>query len=86
MSTSTYPVSVAGIAHLLELARDLNTPGEVNAEYVSGQVGLICEASGLALAGDLIGDRVRAYITHQPSAYLVTILTVVEQARWLERS
>lgn len=49
---------------LADIARNLSEAGETNAEYVRGQVELICDATGIALAGDLLGDALTRYISH----------------------
>jgi hypothetical protein len=53
------------LALLLETARNLNEPGEVNGEYVRGQANLICDVSGVPFAGDVISDMVTRYISHE---------------------
>lgn len=52
------------VRHVLETARELNEPGEVNAEYVRGQANLISDLFGLAPNGLETGDLLIAAITH----------------------
>lgn len=46
----------------LEIARDLTEPGEINNEYVRGQVNLISDLFGLP--GDDYGDLITEAIGH----------------------
>lgn len=55
------------LIQLIELACELHEPGEANPEYTRGQVNLICDASGIPLAMDLIGGVLEQYITYQVS-------------------
>jgi hypothetical protein len=55
-----------GLKRALRIARDLTEPGEVNNEYVRGQMNLICDLYGL-LGQDGDGEIVTAVIAHQMS-------------------
>ena len=48
---------------LIKTAKDLNEPGELNAEYARGQSNLIVDAAGLIQ--DEAGELVIKVITHQ---------------------
>jgi hypothetical protein len=56
--------SFTRIMRALDLARDLNEPGEVNEEYARGQVNLIVDMAGLPFGMDNYGGAFTAYITH----------------------
>lgn len=61
---------------LAQTARWLNEPGEINNEYVRGQVNLLADVAGIPDAVDLIGDVLTRYITHQTDDLAMELLDV----------
>lgn len=59
------------LTEMLTVARDLNEPGEVNAEYVRGQVNLITDVFGLAGIDWMYDDLTNAVTWREDVAMVV---------------